>query len=230
MEKNRGRVVGLDVHPDSFAGAVVEGTDPADARVLSSSTQVELERLEQWALRHTRVEDTLVLEASGNAFSVAMRLRAIGRKAEILNSHRAGKVGKVYCANDRVDAVKIARIYLSALSPIVWQPDEEDLGAARDLQRLSGGSKGIDPGQATAALDVERTLRASGEGFSTLSPQRHQALAYTPRVDAGAQDVTAIVARHFGGSANTSHAAAPIHGSGNRGRGSAAALDTTVRH
>ena len=55
MEKTRGRVVGLDVHPDSFAGAVVEGTDPAGARVLSSSTQVKLERLEQWALRHTRV-------------------------------------------------------------------------------------------------------------------------------------------------------------------------------
>jgi transposase len=127
MIKKRGRVVGLDVHPDSFAGAVVEGTDPAGARVLSSSTRVELERLEQWALRHTREEDTLVLEASGNAFSVAMRLGAIGRKAEILDSHGAGKVGKVYCANDRVDAVKIARIYLSALSPIVWQPDEKTL-------------------------------------------------------------------------------------------------------
>jgi len=127
MEKKKGRVVGLDVHPDSFAGAVVEATDPAGARVLSSSTRVELERLEQWALRHTREEDTLVLEASGNAFSVAMRLRAIGRKAEVLDSHRAGKVGKVYCANDRVDAVKIARIYLSALSPIVWQPDEKTL-------------------------------------------------------------------------------------------------------
>jgi transposase len=36
-------------------------------------------------------------------------------------------VGKVYCANDRVDAVKIARIYLSALSPIVWQPDAKTL-------------------------------------------------------------------------------------------------------
>jgi transposase len=46
---------------------------------------------------------------------------------EILDSHRAGKVGKVYCANDRVDAVKIARIYLSALSPIVWQPDQKTL-------------------------------------------------------------------------------------------------------
>src|SRR5437870_12127617 len=127
MMKNKGRVVGLDVHPDSFAEAVVEGRDPASAVVLSTSTRVELERLEEWALRHTSTEDTLVLEASGNAFAVAARLRTIGRKAEILDSHCAGKVGKVYCANDRVGAVKIARIYLSALSPIVWQPDEKTL-------------------------------------------------------------------------------------------------------
>ena len=38
-------------------------------------------------------------------------------------ANQAGKVGKVYCANDRVDAVKIARIYLTGLSPLVWQPD-----------------------------------------------------------------------------------------------------------
>jgi transposase len=127
MTKKKGRVVGLDVHPDSFAGAVVEGSDPARAKVLSTSSRVELEQLERWALRHTRREDTLVLEASGNAFAVATRLRALGRKVEILDSHRAGKVGKVYYANDRVDAVKIARIYLSALSPIVWQPDQKTL-------------------------------------------------------------------------------------------------------
>ena len=64
--------------------------------VLSTSTRVELEGLEQWALRHTSTEDTLVLEASGNAFAVAARLRAIGREVEILDSHHAGKVGKVY--------------------------------------------------------------------------------------------------------------------------------------
>ena len=127
MEKTRGRVVGLDVHPDSFAGAVMEGTDPLSAQVLSTSTRVQLEQLERWALRHTRTEDRLVLEASGNSFAVAERLRMIGRKVDILDSHRAGKVGKVYCANDRVDAVKIARIYLSALSPIVWQPDQKTL-------------------------------------------------------------------------------------------------------
>jgi len=127
MNRKRGRVIGLDVHPDSFAGAVVEGSDPASAQVLSTSTRVELKQLEPWALRHTEDKDVLVLEASGNAFAVAARLRAIGRQVEILDSHRAGKVGKVYCANDRIDAVKIARIYLSALSPTVWQPDEKTL-------------------------------------------------------------------------------------------------------
>ena len=52
MEKKRGRVVGLDVHPDSFAGAVVEATDPLSAQVLSTSTRVQLEQLERWTLHY----------------------------------------------------------------------------------------------------------------------------------------------------------------------------------
>ncbi len=127
--KSNGRVIGLDVHPDSFAGAILAGRDPGTAQVVSSSTRVELAQLEQWAARHATREDVLVLEASGNAFAVAQRLRALGLNAQILDSHQAGKVGKVYCANDRVDAVKIARIYLSGLAAMVWQPD------ARTLER-----------------------------------------------------------------------------------------------
>lgn len=123
MDQSNQRVIGLDVHPDSFAGAIVEGSDPGSARVVSTSRRVELKELEQWAARHTSARDVLVLEASGNAFMVAERLRALKRKVEILDSHRAGKIGKEYCANDRVDAIKIARIYLTRLSPLVWQPD-----------------------------------------------------------------------------------------------------------
>lgn len=122
MEKSK-RVIGLDVHPDSFAGAILAGSDPGSARVVSTSRRVELAELEKWAQRHSTPEDVLVLEASGNAFAVAERLRALGRKVEILDSHRAGKIGKEYCATDRVDAIKIARIYLTGLSPLVWQPD-----------------------------------------------------------------------------------------------------------
>jgi len=125
MSESKPRVVGLDVHPDSFAGAILEGSDPWSARVLRTSTRVALPELEEWAARQTAASDVLVLEASGNAFAVAERLRALGREVKVLDSHRAGKVGKSYCATDRVDAIKIARIYLSALSPIVWQPDRQ---------------------------------------------------------------------------------------------------------
>lgn len=125
MSESKPRVVGLDVHPDSFAGAILEGSDPWGARVVRTSTRVALVELEGWAQRQTEASDVLVLEASGNAFAVAERLRALGREVKVLESHRAGKVGKSYCATDRVDAIKIARIYLSALSPIVWQPDAQ---------------------------------------------------------------------------------------------------------
>src|SRR5947207_8354526 len=125
MNRSNHRVVGLDVHPDSFAGAILEGSDPWQARVKSTSTRVALRLLEKWALRHTRESDCLVLESSANAFAVAERLGRLKRKVLILDSHRAGKVGQSYCATDRVDAIKIARIYLSALSPIVWQPDQK---------------------------------------------------------------------------------------------------------
>ncbi len=107
MEQSKPRVVGLDVHPDSFAGAILEGSDPWSAHVVRTSTRVALTQLEAWATRQTSAEDVLVLEASGNAFAVAERLRALGRKVEILDSHRAGKIGKIYCATDRVDAIKL---------------------------------------------------------------------------------------------------------------------------
>lgn len=94
MSQSNSRVVGLDVHPDSFAGAILEGPDGLSARVLSTSRRVELVQLERWAQRHTSVADVLVLEASGNAFAVAKRLRALKRKVVILDSHQAGKSGQ----------------------------------------------------------------------------------------------------------------------------------------
>ncbi len=63
--KGAARVIGLDVHPDSFAGAILEGRDPATARVVQSSARVELGQLEPWAKQHARSEDVLVLEGGG---------------------------------------------------------------------------------------------------------------------------------------------------------------------
>ncbi|HEY5892259.1 MAG TPA: hypothetical protein VIT91_03415 [Chthoniobacterales bacterium] len=91
---NPDRVVGLDIHPDTFAAAILEGRDPLKARVSQSVTRAPLPSLERWIGRNTRADDILVLEASANFFSIVERLEAIKRKALILESHRAGQVGK----------------------------------------------------------------------------------------------------------------------------------------
>ncbi len=128
---NADRIVGLDVHLDSFAGAILEGRDPWKARVVSTSSRVALPVLEKWALRHTRAEsDCLVLEASGNASAVAERLPGLNRKVVILDSHSAGKVGKTYCATDRLDAIKIARILLERALSAGVATGSKDAGAS----------------------------------------------------------------------------------------------------
>src|SRR5215210_5513397 len=93
MTKQKGRVIGLDAHPDSFAGAILRGRDPATAQIENPSTRVALPQLEDWAERHTCNEDVLVLEASGNTFAVAEWMRKTGRKVVTRDSHRTGKVG-----------------------------------------------------------------------------------------------------------------------------------------
>ncbi len=121
----QGRVVGLEIHPDSFAAAVLRGRDPLSARVVQSVTRQPLAALGAWAERHTMPADVLLIEASANTFTIAQRLRAHGRQVVILESHRAGQIGKSYLANDQLDAAKIARIYLSGLAIRVWQPNPE---------------------------------------------------------------------------------------------------------
>src|SRR6187549_2867613 len=75
-----GRAVGLDIHPESFAAAILEGRDPLRARLVQSITRQPLEALSAWAVRQTTAEDVLILEASANSFAVAERLTTLGRK------------------------------------------------------------------------------------------------------------------------------------------------------
>jgi transposase len=119
------RVLGLDAHPDSFAAAQLEGVNAESAQVLRSTTAQPLSTLETWMLKHTAPKEVVVLEASANSFAIAERLRAIDRVPIILESQRAAKVGQAYLANDRVDAVKLGRLYLSGLARTVWQPDAQ---------------------------------------------------------------------------------------------------------
>jgi transposase len=117
-----GRVIGVDLHPDVFSAAALSGNDAATAQVKQSWDGRATADLEKWA-RELSPGDLVVLEASGNTFAAADRIRSAGAKVVVLESQRVGQIRNTYCANDRLDAVKLARIYLSGLANRVWQPD-----------------------------------------------------------------------------------------------------------
>jgi transposase len=118
-----GRVIGLDLHPEVFSAAALSGREAATAQVVQNWDRWATQDLERWA-RTLLAGDVVVLEATGNAFTAAEQLRACGVASVVLETQRAGQIRTSYCTNDRTDAVKLARIYVSGLAKIVWQPDE----------------------------------------------------------------------------------------------------------
>jgi transposase len=117
------RVIGLDNHPDSFTAAFLIGNDAAKAKVLKVQDHIAQERLAEWINEHTTERDVVVMEASANSFEAVEVFRAHDRKAVVLESQQCGQIGSAYCATDRVDAIKLARIYISGLPKQVWVPD-----------------------------------------------------------------------------------------------------------
>lgn len=120
--KQSNRIIGLDMHPDVFAAAALNGRG-ADGRVLWVQDRQPTARLEAWAKKWLKAGDVVVLEASGNSFEVAARLHALGHTALVLESAQAGKIRDNFCNDDRHSAAKLARVYASGLAKEVWQPD-----------------------------------------------------------------------------------------------------------
>ena len=116
-------VIGLDAHPYLFTAAALSGADALQANVKWCVDRAPLKEMERLFRKRAQPGDLVVLEASGNSFAVAERLMRIGLNVRVLESQTVGKVGKAYCATDKVDAVKIARVYLSGLAHEVWIPD-----------------------------------------------------------------------------------------------------------
>jgi len=119
-----GRVIGLDMHPDSFTAAALEGNNALNSHVLWVHDNLPQQRLEAWVRKHVQASDLIVIEASGNTFHTVERIRECGRNAVVLEPLRASQVRKTYCTTDKISAVKLARVYFSGLAVEVWTPDD----------------------------------------------------------------------------------------------------------
>lgn len=119
----KGRIIGLDCHPDVHAAAVYQGRSVHDARKLAVRDNLSLDALLQWATAEFTREDLFLLEASGNSFEIHGRLLALGLRAVVLESAYVGKHAKSYADNDKMAAGRIALVYLGGKAPCVWVPD-----------------------------------------------------------------------------------------------------------
>lgn len=120
---SKGRIIGLDCHPDTFTAAVFKGSTPHDARKLSSHPDMTLKKFLDWVAKDFTRDDLFLMEAGSNSFEIHRRLLALGLRAVVMESCHVGKHAKTYADNDKMAAARIALVYLAGNAPCVWIPD-----------------------------------------------------------------------------------------------------------
>lgn len=120
---SKGRIIGLDCHPDLYTAAVFAGATPHDARKLCTRENLDLQRLLEWAGSEFTRQDLFLMEAGSNSFEIHRRLLALGLRAVVMESCWVGKHAKTYADNDKMAAARIALVYLAGNAPCVWVPD-----------------------------------------------------------------------------------------------------------
>ena len=124
-EDSRPRVIGMDLHPDSMAAVTLVGQTARAATVIATHQHVAASDIGAYLERHTRATDVIVVEAGNTSFAFEELASKLQRKVIVLNSTKAGQIGKSYCKNDMLDAHKLGIIYLSGLCDEVWVPDAQ---------------------------------------------------------------------------------------------------------
>ena len=109
----KGRVIGLDCHPDTYTAAVYQGSTPHDARKLTSRENLCLQGLLEWAAKEFTRDDLFLMEAGSNSFEIHRRLLSLGLRAVVLESCHVGKHAKTYADNDKMAATNSLKGYLN---------------------------------------------------------------------------------------------------------------------
>lgn len=119
------RIIGVDLHPDSFAAAQVSGSTIAEMRIEKRFTKVPCSDWEKFLQKQIPPGSIIVCEAGCNSFEFMRIAERFGHQTFVLNSKSVAQLGKAYCKNDPHDALRCAKVYLCGLASHIWQPDEE---------------------------------------------------------------------------------------------------------
>jgi transposase len=113
------RFFGMDIHKNYAMIAAVD----EEQQVILKPTQVEMTDLTQWAERHLRSDDEVVLEAGVNAWHVVDLLAPYAGKIVVANPYKTKLIAEAQIKNDKVDACVLAHLLAAHFICRVWVPE-----------------------------------------------------------------------------------------------------------
>ena len=124
------RIIGLDIHR-AFAEAVAwqDGKLKRLGRI-----DMRRDRLEAFAAT-LHQDDSVVVEATGNAASVAAVISPHVKRVVIANPMQVRMIAHAKIKTDTIDAGVLAQLYASGFLPEVWIPDESTQALRRQVTR-----------------------------------------------------------------------------------------------
>jgi transposase len=127
------RVIGMDVHRAFAQVAILE-----DGKVIREQ-RIDLVQDKVVAFGRTlRLEDEVVLEATGNTAAIERLLRPFVARVVIANPRMVRAIAYARVKTDKIDAITLARLQASGFLPEVWAADEDTVRRRRQATERMG--------------------------------------------------------------------------------------------
>jgi transposase len=190
---SKGKIIGLDCHPDTFTAALFVGQTPHDARKIGSRENLCLEALLKWAAAELTPQDIILMEAGSNCFELCKRLGSLGLRTCVLESCHVGKHAKTYADNDKMAAARIALVYLAGNAPCVWVPDEQ----SRERRELLHCYRKAVADHTAATNSIKAYLNGHGIRLGKLSLEEKKTTGWIMEQEDWSELQQSILAEHF---------------------------------
>src|SRR5512134_1140263 len=122
------RFVGLDVHK---AYVMVGAVNPLQEMVLPPH-KVSLAEFENWAKKHLRPTDEVVLEATTNAWFLYDLLEPLVERVVVCHPPQVKLIAAALVKTDKKDTMTLAKLLAVGMIPAVWIPPQP----VRELRAL----------------------------------------------------------------------------------------------